>query len=129
MGQKVHPYGLRVGIIKNWKTRWFARKDSFHSTLIEDLKLKQYVKSKLAGGAIAKIETERTGERGAPPRSEERVSLGIKGKDHEDGGFLIVSLAEGESAAQAGLEVGDVIIRLGDTAIDGRMALVEAMAS
>jgi len=63
MGQKVHPYGLRVGIIYPWKTRWFARKEDFRKTLIEDLKIKKYIKKKLSGGAIAKIETERTGER------------------------------------------------------------------
>ena len=63
MGQKVHPYGLRVGIIKNWKSRWYAKKDTFSKTLIEDLKLKKYVKNKLSGGAIANIEIERTGER------------------------------------------------------------------
>jgi len=63
MGQKVHPYGFRVGIINNWKTRWFAKKDSFHVTLIEDLKIKKYIKNKLYAGAISKIETERTGDR------------------------------------------------------------------
>ena len=63
MGQKAHPYGLRVGIIKDWKSRWFARKDQFHITLIEDQKLKKYVKNKLSGGAISMIEIERTGER------------------------------------------------------------------
>ncbi|UCD55197.1 MAG: 30S ribosomal protein S3 [Candidatus Omnitrophota bacterium] len=63
MGQKVHPYGLRVGIIKDWKSRWFAKKDHFHDTLIKDQKLKKYIKDKLSGGAIANIEIERTGER------------------------------------------------------------------
>lgn len=63
MGQKIHPYGFRVGIIYNWKSRWFARKDSFHNTLIEDLKLKKYIKAKLYAGAISNIEIERTGER------------------------------------------------------------------
>lgn len=63
MGQKVHPYGFRVGIIKNWKTRWFAKKSSFHNTLIEDLKLKKYIKKTLSSGAISTIEIERAGER------------------------------------------------------------------
>jgi len=63
MGQKAHPYGLRVGIIKDWKSRWFAKKDRFHITLIEDQRLKKYIKNKLSGGAISTIETERTGER------------------------------------------------------------------
>ena len=63
MGQKVHPYGLRLGIVNDWKSRWFARKDTFHSTLIEDQKLKKFVWGKLAGAAISNIEIERTGDR------------------------------------------------------------------
>jgi len=63
MGQKVHPYGFRVGIINNWKSRWFAKKDTFHDMLIEDQKLKKYIKAKLYSGAIANIEIERTGDR------------------------------------------------------------------
>ncbi len=63
MGQKVHPYGLRVGIIKDWRSRWFARKSSFHFTLIEDLKIRKYVKDKLRTAAVSNIEIERTGER------------------------------------------------------------------
>ncbi len=63
MGQKIHPYGLRVGIIKNWKSRWFAKKENFHSMLIDDLKIKKYVKSKLQAAAVSNIEIERTGER------------------------------------------------------------------
>jgi len=63
MGQKAHPYGLRLGIIYNWKSRWFAKKDSFPRTLLEDQKLKKFVKSTLINGAISKIEIERTGER------------------------------------------------------------------
>lgn len=63
MGQKAHPYGLRVGIIKDWRSRWFAKKDSFPSMLIEDIRLKRYVKNKLYGAAVSNIEIERTGER------------------------------------------------------------------
>ncbi|MFH1594454.1 MAG: 30S ribosomal protein S3 [Candidatus Omnitrophota bacterium] len=63
MGQKVHPYGFRLGIIKTWKSRWFARKGTFHLTLIEDQKLKKFVKNKLYGAAVGNIEIERTGDR------------------------------------------------------------------
>ena len=63
MGQKVHPYGLRVGIINDWKSKWFAKKGNFHTLLIEDLKLKKYIKGKLTGGAISNIVVERTGQR------------------------------------------------------------------
>lgn len=63
MGQKVHPYGFRVGITKDWKSRWFAKKDEFHKKLIQDIRLKTYIKRKLAGAAVSNIEIERTGER------------------------------------------------------------------
>ncbi|MFT5290687.1 MAG: photosystem II stability/assembly factor-like uncharacterized protein [Planctomycetota bacterium] len=76
---------------------------------------------------FAIIETERTGERGAPPRAEDRVSLGIRGVDAEEGGFLVERITAGESGAQAGLEVGDVILQLGSTLIPDRATLVEAM--
>lgn len=63
MGQKAHPYGLRLGIIKDWKSRWFAKKADFHNMLIEDLKIKSFIKKKLYGAAVATIEIERTGDR------------------------------------------------------------------
>ncbi|OGW75169.1 MAG: 30S ribosomal protein S3 [Omnitrophica bacterium RBG_13_46_9] len=63
MGQKVHPYGLRVGIIYDWKSKWFAKKADFHQTLIEDLRLRKYIKNKLISGAVANIVIERTGNR------------------------------------------------------------------
>ncbi len=63
MGQKVHPYGFRVGIIKDWRSRWFAKKENFHKFLIEDQRLKKFIKTKLSGGAISNIEIERTGKR------------------------------------------------------------------
>ncbi|MCP3915068.1 MAG: PDZ domain-containing protein [bacterium] len=77
---------------------------------------------------FAIIETERSGERGAPPRSEDKVSLGIRGRDAEAGGFLVERVTPGESAAQAGLESGDVITRVDDREIDGRGALIAALA-
>ena len=78
---------------------------------------------------FAIVETERTGERGAPPRSEDRVSLGIFGRDADEGGFLVESVTEGESAAQAGLQAGDRITRVDSTDVGGRAALVAALAA
>lgn len=63
MGQKVHPYGLRVGYIYDWKSRWFAKKADFPNTLHEDIKIKKYVKKALANAAVSKIEVERTSEK------------------------------------------------------------------
>lgn len=63
MGQKVHPYGFRVGYIYDWKSRWFATKAEFPKLLHEDLKIKKYIKKALATAAVSKIEIERTSER------------------------------------------------------------------
>jgi len=59
MGQKVNPHGLRVGVIKNWDSRWFARDDAFGDTLVEDYKLRKFLKKKLYDAGIPKIEIER----------------------------------------------------------------------
>lgn len=59
MGQKVHPHGLRVGIIKNWDTRWFASKKDFADKLIEDYKIREFLKKKLFAAGISKMEIER----------------------------------------------------------------------
>jgi small subunit ribosomal protein S3 len=63
MGQKVHPYGFRVGYIYDWKSRWFAKKADFPNQLHEDLKIKKYIKKALATAAVSKIEIERTSEK------------------------------------------------------------------
>ena len=63
MGQKVNPNGLRVGIIKNWDSRWFAKDNVFGDTLVEDYNLRKYLKKKLYGAGIPKIEIERDASR------------------------------------------------------------------
>ena len=60
MGQKVHPNGLRVGIIKDWNSKWYADSKNFSDYLVEDYKIRKYVKSKLFVSGISKIEIERT---------------------------------------------------------------------
>jgi len=63
MGQKVHPHGLRVGVIKDWDSRWFASKKEFANLLVEDNKIRSYLKSKLYTAGIPRIEIERTSGR------------------------------------------------------------------
>ena len=63
MGQKVHPYGFRVGVIYEWKSRWFAKKGDFPKQLLEDIKIKKYIKKALSTAAVSKIEVERTSEK------------------------------------------------------------------
>jgi len=62
VGQKVHPKGLRIGIIRDWDAKWFAEKD-FSTLLIEDIKLREYIKKKLFVAGISRIETERAANR------------------------------------------------------------------
>lgn len=63
MGQKVHPYSFRLGYIRDWNSRWFAKKKDFGSLLVEDAKIRTYVKKSLMQAAVAKIEIERASQR------------------------------------------------------------------
>ena len=62
MGQKVNPHGLRVGVIKDWDSKWYAEAD-FADCLVEDYKIREYLKKKLYSAGISKIEIERTSDR------------------------------------------------------------------
>ena len=62
MGQKVNPHGLRVGIIKDWDSRWYAEAD-FADNLVEDYEIRKYLKKRLYNAGIAKIEMERASDR------------------------------------------------------------------
>ena len=59
MGQKVNPHGLRVGVIKDWDSRWFAKKADFGDTLVEDYNLRKTLKKQLYLAGVPKIEIER----------------------------------------------------------------------
>ena len=59
MGQKVHPYGLRLGVIKGWRSRWYADKRSFGPMLLEDMKLRQFIKKRFYQAGVSTIEIER----------------------------------------------------------------------
>ena len=63
MGQKVNPHGLRVGVIKDWESRWFADSENFADNLVEDYKIREFLKKKLYHAGISKIEIERTSDR------------------------------------------------------------------
>jgi len=63
VGQKVNPHGLRVGIIKDWDARWYADKKTFADNLIEDVKIRKYIKKRLYTSGISKIEIERASKR------------------------------------------------------------------
>ena len=63
MGQKVNPHGLRVGVIKNWDSRWFAKDEVFGDTLVSDYNIREYLKNELQKAGVPKIEIERDSHR------------------------------------------------------------------
>lgn len=63
MGQKVHPHGLRVGVIKDWDAKWYADNKNFADNLVEDNKIREFVKAKTASAGISKIQIERAAKR------------------------------------------------------------------
>ncbi|QUW20371.1 30S ribosomal protein S3 [Sporosarcina sp. Marseille-Q4063] len=62
MGQKIHPNGLRVGIIRDWESKWYAEKD-YATLLHEDLKIREYIDKKLVDASVSKVEIERAAKR------------------------------------------------------------------
>ena len=63
MGQKVNPHGLRVGVIKDWDSRWYADDKDFADYLVEDYKIREFLKKKLFSAGVSKIEIERASDR------------------------------------------------------------------
>src|ERR671921_327402 len=60
MGQKVHPTGFRVGVMEDWRSRWYASKHEFPDLLVEDFKIRKFIKQKYSYAGIPKVEIERT---------------------------------------------------------------------
>ncbi len=63
MGQKVNPTGLRIGVIKDWESRWYSNSNTFGETLVEDYNIRQYLLKTLAPAGVPKIEIERDAKR------------------------------------------------------------------
>ncbi|MDK2809706.1 MAG: small subunit ribosomal protein [Petroclostridium sp.] len=63
MGQKVNPHGLRVGIIKDWDSKWYANDNVFANNLVEDFKVRKFIKKTLFAAGVSKIEIERAANR------------------------------------------------------------------
>src|ERR687892_381111 len=63
MGQKVNPYGFRLGVTTDWKSRWFADRDEYSDNVIQDWKIRDYLMSELPHAAISRVEIERTRDR------------------------------------------------------------------
>src|SRR3979411_2633308 len=84
MGQKVHPYGFRLGVTKTWRSRWFAKKD-YAKLLAEDLELKDYLRERLKAAGVSSIEVDRPGNklRVTIRTSRPGIIIGRKGAEIE----------------------------------------------
>jgi small subunit ribosomal protein S3 len=84
MGQKTNPIGLRLGIIKNWNSRWYGKGD-FQEKLLEDIKVRQFIRERLVGGAVSDIIIERPARsaRITVHTARPGIVIGKKGEDIE----------------------------------------------
>ena len=85
MGQKVNPHGLRVGVIKDWDSRWYAEDHMFGDNLVEDYKIREYLKKKLYSAGVAKIEIEKKANtvKVSIHTAKPGIVIGKKGEDIE----------------------------------------------
>jgi small subunit ribosomal protein S3 len=89
MGQKVNPVGMRVGVIRDWESRWYADKADYADLLNEDIRIRQYLMKNLHGAYISRIEIERTGKQDCKilircARPGDMVGKDANGKDKMD---------------------------------------------
>jgi len=89
MGQKVNPNGFRLGINKDWKSKWYANKRDFADTLIKDIEIRKYLKKQLKGALVSKIIIERT-----PKRINVKISTARPGVIIGQGGKEIEKLKQ-----------------------------------
>src|SRR5438445_5598781 len=83
MGQKVRPTGFRTGIMVNWLSQWYANKADFSEQLVEDFKIRKYVKRRYGGSGISKIRIQRTREKVTVFIHSARVGMIIGKKGQE----------------------------------------------
>jgi small subunit ribosomal protein S3 len=85
MGQKIHPTGFRLGVTRNWTSKWFANSKHFAPTLKEDIKIREYLKKKLGHASVGKITIERPAKNARITIYSARpgVVIGKKGEDIE----------------------------------------------
>jgi small subunit ribosomal protein S3 len=85
MGQKIHPIGFRLGVIRDWSSKWYAGNKGYAGTLISDLKLRDFLKTKLANAAVSKIIIERPAQNISVTVHTARpgIVIGKKGEDIE----------------------------------------------
>src|SRR5487761_2087850 len=140
MGQKIHPTGFRLAVTRNWSSRWFANTKHFGATLAEDLKVREYLKKKLAHASVAKVTIERPAKNARITIHSARpgVVIGKKGEDIEtlradlrkmmggDVGLNIEEIRKPETDAQL---IADSIAQQLEKRIMFRRAMKRAMTN
>ena len=108
MGQKVNPVGIRLGITRDWTSKWFANSRSFPSYLLQDWKVREFLKKKLAEASVSRIAIERAARKANITINTARpgVVIGKKGED--------IERMRGEVAKMMGMSVGDVRINIAE---------------
>lgn len=114
MGQKIHPYGLRLGIVTDWKSRWYSEKD-YAAHVLEDSKIRDYLRGELKRGAVSRIEIERIGEKklqidvhtarpgvviGRSGSEAERLRSGLEKLSGRNVKFNVIEVQNAETDAQ-----------------------------
>jgi len=115
MGQKTHPHGVRVGIIKSWDSKWYADKKTFGDNLVEDNKIRKYVKKKLFVSGVSKVEIERTAG-----KVKVKVNTAKPGIVIGKGGNL-VEILRGELQKMTGKEVAVDIIEVKNPEVNAQL--------
>lgn len=83
MGQKVHPTGIRLGIVKDWTSRWYANSQNYPVFLLQDLKVREYIKKKLAHASVSRVQINRPANNASITVHTARpgIVIGKKGED------------------------------------------------
>ncbi len=134
MGQKIHPYGLRLGIVTDWKSRWYSEKD-YAAQVNEDQKIRKYLRDELTRGAVSRIDIERIGDKkvqidihtgrpgvviGRGGSEAERLRSGLEELSGRNVKFNVIEVANPELDAQ-------LLARSVADQLEGRVAFRRAM--
>jgi len=139
LGQKTHPIGFRLGVVKDWSSRWFAGRD-FADLLDEDLMLRRYIKSRLQRASVAKVEIERAPKRVTITIHTARpgIVIGRKGAEvdklrdelkHITGKEIYINIQEIKRPELNAQLVADNISRQLEQRVSFRRAMKKAVAS
>ena len=139
MGQKTHPVGFRLGIVKDWSSRWFAGRD-FSELLQEDIMLRRYIKSRLQRASVAAVDIERAPKRVTISIHTARpgIVIGRKGAEvdklrdelkHITGKEIYINIQEIKRAELTAQLVADNIARQLEQRVSFRRAMKKAVAS